>query len=282
MSSCNTSIPPFQSEKGELSISDKYIQLMRDTVSEDSLYVRAKDTFKVVFEELQLTEIEKAKLISEHIASITMQLSATAMQTAVLWAKEERDGVYALAKLKADTTLAMTNSLKAEEEICLVQKQTQLVCANITATISGTYRENGKPTGYEADGCTPTDIQDEGLKYHQTKQVEGATYQIYSDSYRKSGVVRVGIDTADNMTKGLSGPIDPITGGYTNQQTINAERQRIAYEDSKRNHAANSAATMIGQLLSSEQLSATNEQDVARWRESIDFLNTSHTSTDTP
>ncbi len=278
MSSCNVILDDFISQDATLDVSGKYIQLMQDTLSDDSLYIRAKDTFKVIFDDLQLTEIQKAELVSQHVAGMTSQLSGAAMQTALSWSKEERDGAYMLAKIKAETELTMAQALKAEEEICLTQKQTEKMCADITATISGSYRENGIPTGYEADGCKPTGLDDTGLKFHQTKQVMGATYQIYADAFRKSGIVQVRTDTSDDVIKGMVGDDD----GYTNQQSKNAERQRIAYEDSKLNHAANSSATMIGQLLSSETLSTNNAQDIDLWRETVAKLNTPHSTTDTP
>jgi hypothetical protein len=275
---CNVVVGEFQREDSKLEVSEKYIQLMQDSMDPESLYMRAKDALAINFNDSNLTADEKAKIIAEYMAMLTTQLSSAAMQTALSWAKEERDGAYTLAKIKADTETAMANAVKAKEEICLVQKQIEQTCANITAIISGSFRENGKPNGYEADGCKPTGLEDTGLKYEQTKQVEAATYQIFADAYRKSGVVQVGTDSSDSVKKGLSGNDD----GYTNQQSKNAERQRIAYEDSKRNHAANSAATMIGQLLSSETLSDSNKEDIERWREALDFLNTSHSSTDIP
>ena len=278
MSTCNITPTPFQSEDGTLDVSGKYKQLMQDTLSDDSLYIRAKDTMRVIFNDLQLTEKEKATIASEHVAMMTSQLSGAAMQTALHWEKEERDGAYTLAKVKAETETALAQKELMAEQVCQMQKQTELTCAQITATISGTFRENGVPTGYEADGCKPTGLDDTGLKFHQTKQVMGATYQVYADAYRKSGMVTIGVDTADNVSKGIAGD----DGGYTNQQVKNAERQRIAYEDSKSNHAANSAATMIGQLLSSETLSASNAQDIDRWRVAVDKLNTPHSSTDIP
>ena len=275
MSTCNAPTNLFQAESSKLDVSEKYIQLMTDSLSEDSLYIRAKDTLKVIFDDIQITEKEKAELVLSYITQFSTSISSVAMQTAVTWTKEERDGAYTLAKSKADTELLYAQTAKAQEEICLAQKQVEKTCAEITAVISSTYRENGKPTGYEEGGCKPTGLDDTGLKYAQTGQVNAVAYQTFADAYRKSGVVHIGTDTSDNETKGLSGDAD----GYTWQQSQNAERQRIGYEDSKRSHAANSAASMIGQLLSSETLSTNNAQDIDRWRESIDFLNTSHSST---
>ena len=267
--SCDATLPAFSREDGDIEVSDKYIKLMQDSMCEESLYMRAKDTFKVIFADLQITEKEKAQIVAEHVASMTTNLSSTAMQVALQWAKEERDGGYTLAKLKADAETSQAQTLKTIEEICLVEKQTELACANITATISGTFRENGEPTGYDATGCKPTGLKDEGLKYHQTLQVEAATYKEYADAFRKSGVVDIGVGT-DNVLKGITGGVDPITGGYTNQSTLNAERQRVGFEDSKVSHAANASAAMIASMLSSEI--PVNCKDVQRWRDAVDRL----------
>jgi len=252
MSSCNVQLDPFLREDGVLDVSGKYKQLMQDTLSDESLYIRAKDTMKVMFDDLQLTEPDKAKLAAEHVASMTTQLSASSMQTALQWATEERDGAYTLAKAKAETEVLLAQFEKIKAEICLTEAQTEKSCADITATISNSYRENGVPTSYDADGCKPLGLTNSGLKYEQTKQVVAATYQIHADAYRKSGVVQIGVDTNDNVTKGLSGGVDEITDGYTNQQTLNAERQRQAYEDSKINHMLNALGVITGQLLSAE------------------------------
>jgi len=252
MSSCNVSVPDFQREEAGLDVSAKYKQLMSDTLAEDSLYTRAKDTLNVIFKDLQISEAEKAKISAEYVAQMSIQLSNTAMASALKWAQEERDGAYTLAKVKAETEVELAKKLKTEEEICLVSKQTELQCANIKATISTSIRENGRVASYEADGCTPESLQAEGLRYQQTKQVEAATYQTFADAYRKSGVVQIGTDTQDGVLKGLSGPTDKITGGYTNQQTLNAERQRQSYEDSKINHLVNGAAVVTGQMMSAE------------------------------
>ena len=65
-----------------------------------------------------------------------------------------------------------------KSEICLVDKDIALKCAQIKATTSGSIRDNGTITAYEADGCTARTLGNNGLKYEQTKQVEGATYTV--------------------------------------------------------------------------------------------------------
>jgi len=264
---CGTTLDSFSKEDGDLDILQKYTDLMQASIGEESIYMRAKDTYSVIFKDLQITESEKAKIVSESVNTIIATLSATAMQTSLQWAKDERDGAYSLAKVKADTDLAIAQAAKVAEEICLAEKQTEKVCADITATIAGSIRDNGSVATYDADSsCTPTALNDEGLKYQQTLLVASDTYSKYADAFRKSGVVDILTDAGDNTLKGMSGD----DAGYTWQQSENAERQRIAYEDSKRTHAANSAASMIGQMLTAEV--DTNADDVNRWRKAVDFL----------
>jgi len=276
MANCGIIVDDFLREDGTLDVSEKYLQLMRDSVHEDSLYMRAKDTIFVNFDNSNLTAEEKAKIVSEHVATMTTNLSAAAMQTSLSWAKEERDGAYALAKLKADTEVALAQAEKVKEEICLVEAQVALQCAQITATTAGSIRDNGTVASYDTDGCKVLTLEDEGLKYEQTQQIVADRYSRFADAYRKSGVVQIGVDIQDGVQKGLSGD----EAGLTNQQEVNAERLRISYEDTKRNHAANSSASMIASMLSSEI--APKEADVQRWRDSVDWLNTSHSTTSTP
>jgi len=280
MADCDISIDSFNRVDGDLDISTKYFKLMQDTLADDSLYTRAKETLFHLFENLQLTEKEKATVISDFMSNLAINMSSATLSTALSWAKEERDGAYTLAKVKTDAEIALATKELVKEQICETQNKTDLICAQIEATIAGSIRENGNVTAYDpSNPCKPKHLDDTGLKHEQTKQVEAATYQIFADAYRKSGVVKVGVDS-DQVRKGITGTTHDEAGeiaGYTAQQTANAERQRIAYEDSKRNHAANSSASMIGQLLSAEV--APKESDVDKWRAAVDYLNRSHSST---
>ncbi len=283
---CDVDIEDFSKEDGSIAVSDKYKQLMQDTLSDESLYTRAKDTIFYQFNDLQLTEKEKAGFVTEFMAGVTTELSKAAMATSLSWAKEERDGPYTLAKLKADASNSLATFEKIKEEICVLQKEDELKCIQIETTGAQSIRENGRVENYKIDEhgdktCHPLDLKDEGLKYTQTKQVAADAYKIFADAYRKSGVVQVGTDT-DGITKGLTGTSHDQYGevaGYTAQQTSNAERQRIAYEDSKLNHAANSSASMIGQMLSAEV--DIWDSDVAMWRQAVNGLLTKHSTTST-
>ena len=285
MATCDISIDTFQRENGDLDVIDKYNKLMTATLGEDSLYTRGKETIFHQFEDLQLTEKEKAALAVDFVTKVTAQLSQTSMTMALTWVKDELEAPYALAKIKAETENVHATFEKIKEEICLLRKEDELRCIQIEAAGAASLRDNGSVKEYKLgddgqESCHPLTLENEGLKYFQTKQVEADSYRIFADSYRKSGVVVVGIDNTDGIYKGLTGTTNSQYGevaGYTAQQSANAERQRIAYEDSKINHAANSSASMIGQMLSAEVAPA--EADVNRWRSAVDRLLSRHSTT---
>ncbi len=276
MSTCNTALPPYQSENGDIEIIEKYQELMAASLADDSIYARSKQTFYELFDKLNINETEKAQVVASNITQMTTTMSSVAMQTALSWAKENRDGAYTLSKLKAETELAIANTALTEQKICTEEKQTALICAQIESTLASSIRENGKVASYDADGCKPLSLNEEGLKYEQTKQVMAATYQSYADAYRKSGVVQIGEDITDNYMKGLSGDGD----GYTWQQIQFSERQRLSFEDSKINHAVNSSASMIGQMLTAEITPDVKYMDL--WVDAMNRLLDPHSSTPMP
>jgi hypothetical protein len=236
-------------EKADLDLVPKYKELMEATLGDGSLYERAKATMAVNFDDLNLSAPEKAAMVSEHVASLTSQLSSAAMSAALQWSKEERDGAYALAKVHADIGVSLAQKDKVAHEVDLVKEQIEKIKAETIATKAQSIRENGVYVP-----ATDTDaeyVTNAGLKYEQTRQVTAAMYQTLADTYRKSGVVS--LETDDGILKGTANKTGVTYTGYTDQQIKNAERQRVAYEDSKVNHAANSGAAVIGTIINSEQ-----------------------------
>ena len=269
MATCNPTIDSFAAEAATLAVSEKYKQLMQDTLSDESIYTRAKDTFAELYRDLDVSENEKIQIITNNIIQLTTSLSAQAMTSALAWAKEERDGAYTLAQTKAQTELVHAQKELTAQEICKAEKETALACANIEAIKAGTIRENGRVATYDADGCTPLTLHDEGLRYAQEKQLDAQKYQILADAFRKSGVVTVGTD-ADGVEKGTAGDTD----GYTIAQELFVERQIKSFEDSKRNHAANASSQMLGQLLSAEVPITETDTAFVVWKTAMDYLNT--------
>jgi len=262
--SCDVTLPGYDDIAVDISqefdIVEKYKSLMQATINDESIYERAKATFMVHFKDLQLTETEKAKIISEHTISFSAQMSATSMQTALAWAKEEVGKTYEYTEIVAKTELLQAQTLKVSEDICLAQaeialKEAELALkqAELDIAHAKSIRENG---GMLRDGEGEiirdaagiiTGLEDEGLKYEQTLQVEAAKYASLADAYRKSGQVLIEEDT-DGVTKGVSA----TDAGHTYYQSMIARRQIVSFEDSKLNHLANSSAQTVGQMISAD------------------------------
>ncbi len=89
---CGTSVTIPTGMSGEFDVIDKYEKLMEATIAEGSLYMRTKETFYELFKDLDLDSEEKARMVSESMAQLAGSMSGASMQTALAWAKEERDG----------------------------------------------------------------------------------------------------------------------------------------------------------------------------------------------
>jgi len=245
-----STIIPITPAAGDILVLDvlpKYKKLMTASIGEDSLYERSKKTIFELSKDLNMTEAQRMDIVAGQITQMTVGITAGAMAQAISWAETDATIGYNTAKLKAEAVLVAT---KAETEAfnkCKTENEANLVCANITATIAGSIRENGRVLQYDtADLCKPTALHDEGLKYEQALQVNGSTYQILADAYRKSGIVQVGFE--NGTRKGVDGDRD----GHTFSQTAVANRQVVSFEDSKRNHAVNASSQTIGQMIAAE------------------------------
>jgi len=268
---CDTSKPvvlpiaPGTNDKDSILVVDRYIKLMEASVGDGSIYERFKNTIMELSKELNLTELERAKYVSEQLADFSLQISASSMGSAVEWAKVDATIGYETALLKEKASQAAAETELVMAKICTEENQSQLTCANIEAVLASSIRENGKVATRDKDNpCHPTSLEDEGLKYQQTRQVQASTYEMLADAYRKSGVVEIGFE--NGMIKGINGD----RRGHTYAQEMVARRQEVSFEDSKRNHVANSTAQTIGQLIAAE---AELSDDINnRYTKALDYL----------
>lgn len=249
MASCSNDIDNFLAQDGTLNVSDKYKQLMNDSLGDGSLYERTKDTFFELFKDLNISEAEKLQLVANNISNLTVNISNQAMTTALAWEKEERDGAYQLAQIKAQTELTNAQYELTAEQICKTINEKELLVAQKEEVLAGTIRQDN-------------------LIASQIELQKADIVSKLSDNYRKSGVVNIGLD-ADGQLKGLSGD----ENGYTYQQDEFIQRQVISFEDSKRSHAANSSAQLIGQLLSAEVPITETDTAFIQWNNAMTYLN---------
>ena len=269
MATCNVTLPTASLETSSLDVIDKYKLLTAASLDTDSVYMRAKDTFKELLDSAQMDGVEYAQYASQFITQLATATTQSAMTVALQWSQTEKESAYTLAQTKANIELAQANRELVKMNICATEKEIESKCAQITATVAQSIRENGTVATYAADGCTPLALNNNGVKYAQMKAQEANMYATLSDAFRKSGVVTIGTD-ADGVWKGTAG--STTYKGYTDAQEKFARRQILSFEDSKRNHAANAVSTLIGQLLASDIVPAANY--VTQWDSALAYLNT--------
>ena len=271
MATCDTTIPnvdPISPEAdSQLRVVERYKELLLASIGENSLYERSKETIFELSKDLNLSEKERMDVVAGQITQMTVAISGSAMKEALGWAKEDAETGYSVALIKAQAEKAKAETGAELQKICLLEAETAYKCAQITSTIAGSIRENGRVLTYtDADECKPLTLYSEGLKYEQLLQVDASKYQILADAYRKSGVVLVGTSGDDQQFKGLSGD----AYGHTNAQTNVAHRQITSFEDSKRNHAVNASSQTIGQIVAAE--ATLDDQIVQNYNTAMNYL----------
>jgi len=241
--------PGMYDDLTSMDVISRYKLLMRATLEEDSIYERSKKTIYEYLKDSSLTETEKAKIVTEQLASMTNSLSNSSMSIAFNWANADAKVGYETALINAQAEQTQQQAKKVAADICLLNAQERNSCASTTATLASSIRDNGRVLEYDPnDPCVPLKLYDEGVKYVQMDNYEATKYSTLADSFRKSGKVTLAVDSADGTLKGISGD----DNGHTNSQTQVALRQVVSFEDSKRNHAVNASSQTIGQMIASE------------------------------
>lgn len=267
MAACDKTLPVVATKTIDLKVAEEFAVLSKAALGDDSLYQKSKDTIFELFKQLDMSEPKKMELVAGQITSMTVGMSANLLNTAFAVVKANEELGYTLALTEQQSIKTKAEASAELAKICLIDAQREFQCASIEATIATSIRENGRVLTYDANNtCKPETLMGEGLKFEQTKQVQAVTYQTQADAYRKSGVVVVGTDGADNILKGLTGD----QGGHTTAQTRIADRQYISFEDSKRNHAVNASSQTIGQILSADAI--LNPEIVAKYNAGLDYL----------
>jgi hypothetical protein len=233
---------------GNIDITDTYAKLMKASTSQDSIYIKAKETMQDFYDNNSgLTDTQKATMMSQMITEIAKSVSSESMQLALKIDMENRDAPYALTKLKADTMLISGQIFKIGADIDIAQQE--LINQRTAGWISQAtaYRDYGVQTWNMVAGqpiVPATAYIDYGIKVQTIKKATADTYMSYASSYRKDGNVA--------FTTNADGSFNTVHGdlsGLTYYQTGVAKRQIKGFEDNMRQHIVNSSASMISMLL---------------------------------
>ena len=259
----------------DLDVKSVFNELMQASTERGSMYLRAKETIIDYVEKGQLDEREKAALVAKHITELAQSMTAQTLSAAVQVAKENRDAKYTLTKLREDTklTTAQTQKLLADTDKTVIDNKLGIMA--IKKAQAELYRDYGvnvsQLTTAVENLLIASNFDEAGTKYESIKMAQANVYNGYATAYRQNGLVSIVTDTKGYVTTGTTAD----TTGINYWQAKVAERQEMGFDDNMRQHVANSSATMVSMLLSSEDASlSTQAQTVLdKWSTAVNYLN---------
>ena len=259
----------------DLEVKSIFNELMQASTERGSMYLRAKETIIDYVEKGQLDEREKAALVAKHITELAQSMTAQTLSAAVQVAKENRDAKYTLTKLREDTklTTAQTQKLLADTDKTVIDNKLGIMA--IKKAQAELYRDYGvnvsQLTTAVENLLIASNFDEAGTKYESIKMAQANVYNGYATAYRQNGLVSIVTDTKGYVTTGTTAD----TTGINYWQAKVAERNEQGFDDNMRQHVANSSATMVSMLLSSEDASlSTQAQTVLdKWSTAVNYLN---------
>ena len=243
--------------EGDLDVIPIYKDLMEASTGTNSAYIRTKETLEDMFKNDVIKAPERAAIVSQTLSTIATAITSDAMNAAIKIATENRDGVYALTKLREDTKLTTVQAAKIEADIEATEKDNNYKIMQGWKVQAELYRDYGViPTSIALTspllGGNVDDVDDVytdyGTKVETLNKSKVDTYATYANSYRTNGKVTYTTNTDTGQFKTVSAD----TYGLTEAQTNVAIRQKEGFDDNMRQHVVNSSASLAGLLLSTE------------------------------
>ncbi len=153
-----------------LDVVKKQKELAAALTDEDSIYIRMKETLVDLLEKGEIKGTDRARVVSETIAQMAVNLTNTSLSTALAWQAQEKELALKKEELKVRLDVLQREVDKAEEDTRLAKESVRLAQAK-------RIREYGDAT-FDPDGNVVL-LSDEGLVYEQEqlvkKQIEQGT-----------------------------------------------------------------------------------------------------------
>ena len=156
-----------------LDVVEKQKELAAALMGEDSIYIRMKETLVDLLEKGEIKGTDRAKVVSETIAQMAVNLTNTSLSTALAWQAQEKELALKKEELEVRLDVLQKEVDKAEEDARLAKESVRLAQAK-------RIREYGDAT-LDPNGNVVA-LSDEGLVYEQEqlvkKQIEQGTASV--------------------------------------------------------------------------------------------------------
>ena len=156
-----------------LDVVEKQKELAAALTDEDSIYIRMKETLVDLLDKGEIKGTDRARVVSETIAQMAVNLTNATLSTALAWQAQEKELALKKEELEVRLDLLQNEVDRAEEDARLAKESVRLAQAK-------RIREYGDAT-FDPDGNVIA-LSDEGLVYEQEqlvkKQIEQGTAAI--------------------------------------------------------------------------------------------------------
>ena len=264
----------------DLSVSDKYKELVKTALDSEGIYIRTKETLDEFFNDTGLTFKEKSGLIANVLGNLNNTIVTSAMQTALAWEAKNKETYLAKYELekKLDLIIEQTNSqVNATEqgkyEAAIKQAELKKVYG-LQMNLAGELSPTGSANKIDKElSLLEQEYLNKGAEKlildSKLKETNAALHKIVADTYENYGNYTYTLTDSGvtNVTK-LS-----TNSSLSYYQKEIAKEQAKGYAWNAWSNAAQSSASFLGVLLSSENADANSAGTLQLWSDAVTKLN---------
>lgn len=267
----------------DLDVTNKQRKLVEEALGPDGAYIRLKETLIDLLDAGEIKGADRANVVSTTLSNMAGQITASAMQTGLQWAAQEKELELKKLEMEYQLEVIRQQGLLAENQVIdslagRQLKQAQRIREYGIATTDSagnvtSLANNGKV--YQEELNVIQDTANKALLpaqiAAQTEEVHARTHKTVADTY-----VNHGIYTWTDITdKGVTGVVKATTG-YTTLSELQkqvAAQQAKGYSYNAWSNAATGASGMIGTLIAAEIPDLNPTQYLALWQTAMGKLN---------
>lgn len=253
---------PTISVTSELDVLEKYQTLVKQSLSGESAYIRAKETIQDLVDSGAIDDAQKAQIISTIVSNVVNNINSSSMSTAMSWANAEKE--VELKKLE----LAVQLDILAQENLLKESQVSQVLNATRLAKVESRrmygipiFNGDGDIVSLDESGKVVKDIElttsqiakigfENTLVTQKVAESHAAVHKIVADTY---------VNYGNYSYTGLSANgITGVTANHGAFKTLSNTQQDIAIEQAKGYvynawaNALTGSASMLGTAIASE------------------------------
>ena len=248
----------------DLDVIEKYSALVKEALSGDSVYIRAKESMQDLLDGGSIDEGTKSEVISNFLNNLVNSLTVNSMQTALAWASAEKDIELKKLELAEQLDILLQEGLLKEAQVEQVNNAIRLDKVESKRMYgTATFDASGNITSLANEGKVYTDIQlvdanrlrtdaETTLTTQKLQESYAAVHKIVADTYVNYGSYTWG--SGNLAATGLS----TVTATHGVFQTLSDTQQEIAIEQAKGYtynawaNALTGSASMLGTAIAAD------------------------------